>query len=139
MALNAGIHWGLILRINTPNTITQDGWKWLLSEARFPFNYDGEIIGLGFRLENELRKFGFRGSEAGQNADFIDVDVGFRTAETTVDWIERVDVVPLVDGIKPFWAWKLKNSGVYTVTDFTDRVLTKGTDVDWPPLIGKIY
>ena len=139
MALNAGIHWGLILRINTPNTITQDGWKWLLSEARFPFNYDGEIIGLGFRLENELRKFGFRGSEAGQNADFIDVNVGFRTAETKVDWIERVDVVPLVDGIKPFWAWKLKNSGVYTVTDFTDRVLTKGTDVDWPPLIGKIY
>ena len=139
MALNAGIHWGLILRINTPNTITQEGWKWLLSEARFPFNYDGEIIGLGFRLENELRKFGFRGSEAGQNADFIDVNVGFRTAETKIDWIERVDVVPLVDGIKPFWAWKLKNSGVYTVTDFTDRVLTKGTDVDWPPLIGKIY
>ena len=139
MALNAGIHWGLILRINTPNTITQDGWKWLLSEARFPFNYDGEIIGLGFRLENELRKFGFRGSEAGQNADFIDVNVGFRTAETTVDWIERVYVVPLVDGTKPFWAWELKNSGVYTVTDFTDRVLTKGTDVDWPPLIGKIY
>lgn len=139
MALNAGIHWGLILRINTPNTISQEGWKWLLSEARFPFNYDGEIIGLGFRLENKLRKFGFRGSEAGQNADFIDVNVGFRTAETTVDWIERVNVVPLVDGIKPFWAWKLKNSGVYTVTDFTDRVLTKGTDVDWPPLIGKIY
>jgi hypothetical protein len=25
------------------------------------------------------------------------------------------------------------------VTDLTDRVFTKGTDVDWPPLIGKIY
>lgn len=139
MALSASIHWGLMLRVQVPQPITQDGWRYLLTEARYPFNFDGEIIGLHSRLEDRLREYGFRGSEAGADADFVDVDIGFGTAGTTVGWIELVGVVPLVDGIKPFWAWKLKKSGVYTVTDLTDRVFTKGTDVDWPPLIGKIY
>ena len=94
------IHWGLILRVDTPHTITQEGWKWLLSEARFPFNFDGEVIGLGFRLEDELREFGFRGIEAGQDADFVDVDQFFRSAETTVNWLELVSVTPLIEGIE---------------------------------------
>lgn len=128
-----------MLRMHVAQPITQDGWRYLLTEARYPLNFDGEIFGLHSTMENRLREFGFRGTEAGVAADFIDVDIGFGTAVTTVDWIERVNVVPLVDGIKTFWAWKLKNSGVYTVTDFADRVLTKGTDVDWAPLIGKIY
>ncbi len=139
MALNAEIHWGLMLRVDVAQPITQVGWKYLLTEARHPFNFDGEIFGMHSTMEGQLREFGFRGPEAGVEADFVDVDTGFRTAGTAVNWIERIDVVPLVDGIKPFWAWKLKNSGVYTVTDFADRVLTKGTDVDWPPHIGKIY
>ena len=139
MALNASIHWGLVLRVHVQQPITQDGWRHLLTDARYPLNFDGEIFGMHSTMQGRLREFGFRGPEAGLAADFVNVDIGFRTAGTTVDWIERVNVVPLVDGIKPFWAWKLKNSGVYTVTDFADRVLTKGTDVDWLPLIGKIY
>lgn len=139
MALNAMIHWGLMLRVDTPHTITQEGWKWLLSEARFPFNFDGEIIGLGFRLEDPLREFGFRGSEAGQEADFVDVDRVIHAASEAVNWLELVAVKPLVGGLKPFEAWKLKNSGVYDVATLDDQVVTKGTQVDWPPLIGKIY
>lgn len=90
-------------------------------------------------MAEKLRKFGFRGEEAGQEADFVDVDYGFRTAAETVNWLKRVDVAPLVDGIKLFQAWKLRNSGVYNVATFDDRVVTRGTHVDWPPLIGKIY
>jgi hypothetical protein len=139
LALNAAIHWGLILRVDVPQAITQDGWKYLLSQARYPFNFDGEIVGLGFGLEEQLREFGFRGDEAGREADFVDVDHGYRTATETVNWLELVDVAPLVEGLKPFQAWKLRNSGVYDVATFDDRVVRKGTHVDWPPLIGKIY
>ncbi|MEI6800198.1 MAG: hypothetical protein WCO04_13420 [Pseudomonadota bacterium] len=139
MALNAYIHWGLILRVGVSQPITQEGWRYLLTEARHPFNFDGEIFGMHSTAQRLLRNFGFRGLEAGVDADFVDVDNGFRNAESVVNWIEQVDVVPLVESVKPFRAWKLKNSGAYTVTNFADQVLTKGTDVDWTPLIGKIY
>ncbi len=139
MALNAAIHWGLILRIDVPQAVTQDGWKYLLAQARYPFNFDGEIFGLHSTMADQLREFGFRGEEAGQEADFVDVDYGYSTAVDTVNWLERVDVLPLINGFKPFQAWKLKNSGVYDVATFGDRVVTKGTHVDWPPLIGKIF
>ena len=138
MALNAAIHWGLILRVNVPQAVTQDGWKYLLANARYPFNFDGEIFGLHSSMRDQLRIFGFRGDEAGQEADFVDVDRGFNQASTAVNWLERVDVIPLVDRLKPFQAWKLKNSGVYDVSTLDDRVLQKGSDVDWHPLIGKI-
>lgn len=139
MALNAAIHWSLILRVDVSQDITQDGWKHLLTHARYPFNFDSEIFGLHSTMSDQLREFGFRGEEAGPEADFVDVDFGYRTAVNTVNWLERVDVVSLVDGLKPFQAWKLKNSGVYDVATFDDRVVRKGTHVDWPPLIGKIY
>ncbi len=122
-----------------PQAVTQDGWKYLLAQARYPFNFDGEIFGLHSTMAHKLRDFGFRGEEAGKDADVVDVDYGYRTAADTVNWLERVDTVPLVDGLQPFKAWKLKNSGVYVVATFDDRVVRKGTHVDWPPLIGKIY
>ncbi len=57
--------------------------------------------GLFTKVENRLREFGFHGPEAGVAADFVDIDTGFRTAGVTVNWNERVDVVPLVGGFKP--------------------------------------
>jgi len=95
LALNAAIHWGLILRVNVPQAVTQDGWKYLLANARYPFNFDGEIFGLHSSMGDQLRIFGFRGDEAGQEADFVDVDRGFNQASTAVNWLERVDVIPL--------------------------------------------
>jgi hypothetical protein len=56
MALNAAIHWGLILRVDVPHAITQDGWKYLLSQARYPFNFDGEIFGLHSTMAEQLRE-----------------------------------------------------------------------------------
>lgn len=57
MALNASIHWGLILRVDVPQAITQDGWKYLLAQARYPFNFDGEIFGLHSTMAEQLREF----------------------------------------------------------------------------------
>lgn len=139
MALNASIHWGLILRVEVSHEISQEGWKWLLSESRFPFNFDGEVFGLHSRMEDQLRDFGFRGPEFGLDADFVDVDRGFRTAVSAVNWLQLIDVVPLVDCVTPFQAWKFKDSNVYTVGTLDGNILTKGTEVDWPPLIGKIF
>lgn len=138
MALNAEVHWGLILRIDVPQRISQEGWKHLLKDARYPFNFDGELFGLHSTMSGQLREFGFRGEEAGQEADFVDVHYGYRTALETVNWLEHVDVMPLIRGVKPFPALKLKNSGVYDVATIDDRVVCKGTHVDWQPMIGKI-
>jgi hypothetical protein len=139
MALNASIHWGLILRVNVSQSISQIGWKNILAEARQPFNFDGEIFGMHSTMANQLREYGFKGEEAGLEADFVDVDRGYNTATQTVNWLEKVFVTPLVDDLKPFEAWKIRNSGVYVVENFLDgRILTKGTEVDWPPLIGRI-
>ncbi len=44
MALNSGIHWGCILRVNVDQAIKQDGWKWLLQICN-SHNFDGEIFG----------------------------------------------------------------------------------------------
>jgi hypothetical protein len=138
MALNAGIHWGLILRIDVAQTIARDGWKWLLKQARFPWNFDGEIFGLDARYRERLLEFGFRGPEAGLDADFVDVNQGFRSATETVGWLEMVDVLPLSDDQKCFKAWKLKGSEVYAVSTLDGCLVTKGYEVDWSPLIGKI-
>lgn len=85
MALNAFIHWGLILRVDVEQPISQEGWKYLLSEARYPHNFDGEIFGLHASMSDKLREFGFRGEEAGLKADFVDVDKGYRDAAQKVD------------------------------------------------------
>jgi hypothetical protein len=138
MALNAGIHWGLILRVDVAQPIAQEGWKWLLRNARFSWNFDGEICGLALRDNLQLLKFGFRGPEAGLDADFVDVDQGFRSATETVGWLEMVDVLPLSDDQKCFKAWKLKGSEVYTVSTLDGCLVRKGYEVDWSPLIGKI-
>lgn len=137
MALNSDIHWGCILRVNVDQPINQEGWKYLLQEARHGFNFDGEIFGLGFRMEDYLRSIGFRGSETGSEADFVESGVPSRVV-AQVNWLEHVDVKPLVSDIKPFGAYKLKQSDVFTVSTMNDELLTKGYQCDWPPLIGKI-
>lgn len=140
MALNSLIHWGLILRVNVSQPISQTGWKDILAEARQPFNFDGEIFGMHSTMANQLREYGFKGGDAGLEADFVDVDRGYNTATQAVNWLEQVLAIPLIDGLDPFEVWKIKNSSVYVVENFLDgRILTKGKEVDWPPLIGKIY
>jgi hypothetical protein len=138
MALNAGVHWGLILRIDVPQPIAEEGWKWLLKQSRFPWNFDGEIFGLDARVSERLLEIGFRGSDSGLDADFVNVDQGFRTATGTVGWLEMVDVLSLRGDLKPFKAWKLQVSQEYTVSTLDGRLVTKGYEVDWKPLIGKI-
>tara|TARA_R110000744_G_scaffold357040_1_gene463834 strand:+ start:1877 stop:2287 length:411 start_codon:yes stop_codon:yes gene_type:complete len=135
MALNGDIHWGCILRVDVAQPIKQEGWKYLLQEAN-NFNFDGEIFGLGFRMEDYLRDIGFRGSEAGLEADFVDNH--HRDVVAQVNWLEHVEVTPFNDDIKPFGAYKLKQSDVFTVPTMTDELLTKGYQCDWPPYIGKI-
>jgi hypothetical protein len=137
MALNSSIHWGYILRINVDQPIDQEGWKHLLLEARHGFNFDGEIFGLGFRMEEWLRSIGFRGSEAGLDADFVENGAPSRVV-AQVNWLEHIDVRPFIESIKPFGAYKLKQSNVFTVSTMFGELLTKGYQCDWPPLIGKI-
>ena len=88
-------------------------------------------------MENYLRDIGFRGSEAGLEADFVESGVPSRVVEQ-VNWLEHVEVKPFNDDLKPFGAYKLKQSDVFIVRTMTDELLTKGYKCDWPPYIGKI-
>ena len=150
MALESGTHWGCILRVDVDQAIKQDGWKWLLRNCN-SHNFDGEIFGGHSTDAKRLREWGFRGSEAGLEADFVltdqDNDYARRVAAgmdyhqyiaNKVNWLEYVEVRSLVEGVKPFGVFKLKNSEVYSVKTFDGKTVTKGHDVDWPPFIGKI-
>ena len=150
MALNSGTHWGCILRVDVDQAIEQDGWKWLLRQCNSHI-FDGEIFG-GLSSHVKLfREWGFRGSEAGLEADFVltyEYDDSSRRVAAEMDyhqyiaskvnWLEYVEVRPLVEGIKPFGVFKLKESEVYSVKTFGGETVTKGHEVDWPPFIGKI-
>ena len=150
MALESGTHWGCILRVDVDQAIKQDGWKWLLRNCN-SHNFDGEIFGGHSTDAKRLREWGFRGSEAGLEADFVltdqDDDFVARVAAkmnyhqniaSKVSWLEYVEVKPLVEGIKPFGAFKLTGSEVYTVTTMDDQKASKGHEVDWLPFIGKM-
>ena len=52
-----------------------------------------------------------------------------------VNWLEYVEVRSLVEGIKPFGVFKLKESEVYSVRTFDGETLTKGHEVDWNPVV----
>ena len=142
MALNSGTHWGCILRVYVDQAIKQEGWKWLLQNSN-SHNFDREIFGGHSTDMKSFREWGFRGSEAGLEADFVETyspesgHYGLLVA-SKVSWLEYVEVKPLVEGIKPFGAFKLTGSEVYTVTTMDDQKVSKGHEVDWLPFIGKI-
>jgi len=143
MALNSGIHWGCILRVNVDQAIKQEGWKWLLQNSN-SHNFDREIFGGHSTDMKSFREWGFRGSEAGLEADFVETyspesgHYGLLVA-SKANWLEYVDVKPLVEGIKPFGAFMLKDSAVNNVISFDRGILTKGFDVEWTPPVDGVY
>jgi len=127
----------LILRPYVKQTIGTDGWEYLFAQVDTYRNFDGEIFGLGIRIEKYLRDLGFRGSQAGLEADFKENDIPHRVVQH-VNWLEHADVKPLIEDIKPLRAFKLKQPDVFTVSPLDGAIITKGYQCDWPPNIGNI-
>jgi hypothetical protein len=50
---------GPIQRVVVPQTISQAGWKYLLTQVRYPFIFDSEIFGIHVSAADQLRKFDY--------------------------------------------------------------------------------
>lgn len=136
----------LILRPYVRQTISVEGWKFLLSYADPTRNFDGELMAFGAMsgaeidtLIRRLTDFGYVGPDKGNASDMVVSDM-FSSMEILPDWIELVDVEFFNDKIPPVKAWKLRDSGVYDLIDFEVNfsLPRKGYQCDWRPLIGKI-
>ncbi len=135
----------LILRVETPNSVSAGGWRYLLKRCNPQKNFDGEIMVFGAMsggdIDHEvamLRSFGFIGPGEGEWSDMVVWEFG--PSEAMPSWLSVVEVTFFDEGAKPCRAWQLTNSQVYTLIDFHTRVElpTKGYQCDWPPLIGKV-
>ena len=136
----------LILRPYVQQTISTNGWHYLLAQADPHRNFDGEIMAFGAmsgrdmdRIIHELVSFGYVGPDQRDRSDMIVSDM-FMGTDNLPSWIELVDVSFFDDDQPPVKAWKMKESGVYDLINFeADLSLPrKGYQCDWPPLIGKI-
>lgn len=136
----------LILRPYVSQTISTEGWQFLLGYADRQRNFDGEIMAFGAMsgsaiddLIESLTSFGYVGPEQGDQSDMFVTD--FLTGAVNLpSWLELVDVKFFDETQRPIRAWKMKNSNVYGLLNFEDDVglPTKGYDCDWQPYIGKI-
>mgnify|MGYP001077093698 CR=1 FL=1 len=136
----------LILRPYVSQTISTEGWQFLLGYADRQRNFDGEIMAFGAMsgsviddLIEGLTSFGYIGPEQGDQSDMFVMDALWG-AVNLPSWLELVDVKFFDETQRPVKAWKMKNSNVYGLLNFEDDVSlpTKGYDCDWQPYIGKI-
>lgn len=142
MAIAVMPFYSIVLRVFVEQDISQRGWRTLMLQAALG-RFDGEIMALGamnsMDLEHQiemLEEFGYKHPRHGDEADFAVFESGIGKMPY---WLECVKVNSLDD--ERIWdAWKLRDSEVYTLHEFTKptEYPTKGYQIDWPPHIGKI-
>ena len=136
----------LILRPFVKQTISSEGWRFLMQYADPHRNFDGEIMAFGAMsgsdMENYINKltsFGYLGPEKGEASDMVLAELFGEPLEVP-SWVEIVDVNFFDEKLPSVRAWKKKDSGVYQLLNFESRIShpTKGYECDWSPHIGKI-
>lgn len=137
----------LIVRINVQQKISAEGWRYLMYYSQPQKNFDGELMVFGAMngrdiedYEKTLTSFGFIGPDKGEKSDMVVWESIFEAVTYVPSWLSVVDV-KFFDAEKPdVRAWKLTDSGVYRLVDFSNRaeLPTKGYECDWQPFIGKI-
>lgn len=137
----------LILRVNVKQKISAEGWQYLMHYSQPQKNFDGELIVFGAMngqdIDNDIKNltsFGFVGPDKGEKSDMVVWESIFEAVTYVPSWLSVVDV-KFFDEEKPdVRAWKLTDSGVYRLVDFSNRaeLPMKGYECDWAPLIGKI-
>ena len=136
----------LILRPYVQQSISTDGWQYLLARADPHRNFDGEIMVFGAMSDHDidiitqsLISFGYIGPDQGDKSDMVISDM-LSGASNIPSWLDLVDVKFFDEDRLPVRAWKMKESSIYGLLDFEPSLgsPTKGYECDWPPYIGKI-
>lgn len=144
MAIRVMPFFAIILRPFVEQEISRAGWEALVRHAAIgPF--DGEIMAFGAMISTDverqcgfLEEIGYRGPSHGDATDFAIFEIGFGKMP---NWLKCVEVRHFGEERPGGSAWKMRNSQAYTLHDFHDRQKfpTKGSEVDWPPYIGRIF
>lgn len=143
MAIRVMPFYAIILRPFVEQEISRSGWEALVRNAALG-RFDGEIMAFGamnpMDVDSQcefLEGVGYRGPSHGDAADFAVFEMGFGRMP---NWLECVDVRHFGEETSGDTAWKMRDSQVYTLHDFheSQKLPTKGYEVDWPPYIGKI-
>ena len=137
----------LILRPFVKQTISSEGWRFLMQYADPHRNFDGEIMAFGAmsgrdmeNCINNLTSFGYLGPDKGEASDMILAETLYGEPNKVPSWVEIVDVNFFDQKLPSVKAWKKKDSGIYQLLNFETCIShpTKGYECDWPPHIGKI-
>lgn len=79
-------------------------------------NYDGELLvarvtpDQGLEFGDKLRLLGFRGPEAGADADFIYIANTEVLSQATPFWFQVMEVTFKIPSIKSGYAWSIQNT-----------------------------
>lgn len=143
MAIRVQPFFSIVLRPFVPQNVSRRGWTLLVHQAASGL-FDGEImvfVAMSMTdikaISATLERSGFRSSSQDENPDYAVFDRGYGVMP---NWLEQVDVLHFSDKQKKDVAWKMVHSEIYTLHDHGLRsaLPTKGYDVDWYPLIGKL-
>jgi hypothetical protein len=133
----------LILRTTVDQEISQDGWRFTLSETLpTPWqgkrigtpSFDGEILCISamnpvdmITISEELISFGFRWSENQSDSDFS----WFAFEFPKLDWLEAVKAYPMREELSEVELWQLCGSQLRYFVDHDGSVWWRGKDYDW--------
>lgn len=143
MALIARGMYKLILRVGVEQNISQEGWRFVLSETLpTPWemerlgtpSFDGEILCIGAMspmdmsdISDQLMSFGFRWSEDLQDSDFA----WFAFELPKLNWLEAVTARPLKQDLPEVELWQLRGSRLQYFAGHDGRVWWRGSDYVW--------
>lgn len=141
MALIARGMYKLILRVNVVQEISQEGWRYILSEILPAISsnkrlgtpgFDGELLcvssmGPMGQLSELLMSFGYRWTKDLDGSDFA----WFDNELPKLDWLEEVEAEPLQPNLRTSSLWQLKGSKIGYFADHEGQVWWRGRDYNW--------
>ena len=143
MALIARGMYKLVLRVDVRQEISQDGWRFVVSNV-LPFirdderlrcpSFDGEILVIQAMsptdlsdISDDLLRYGFHWTNDLKDADFA----WFLYVAPKLEWFEEVNAQPLKPGLRDVWIWQMRGSRLRYFADYDGRVWWRGIDYDW--------
>lgn len=143
MALIARGMYKLLLRVHVDQDISQEGWRFLLSEMLPTLwegrrigtpSFDGEILCVGAMnpmdmtaISERLISFGFRWFEGQTDSDFS----WFAFDLPKLDWLEAVQARPMREELPEVELWQLRGSQLQYFVDHDGHVWWRGEDYEW--------
>ena len=141
MALIARGMYKLLLRVHVEQDISQEGWRFLLSNTLPALgrqlgtpSFDGEILSISAMnpmdmsaFSEQLMSFGFKWAEGRTDSDFS----WFAFELPNLDWLEAVKARPLRSGLSEVELWQKRGSELGYFADHEGKVWWRGSDYDW--------